>query len=227
MKLYWLKVKKDWFKRHDIKLLESFPNGNMYSHTYLKMLLESIDHEGNLRFSDDIPYDAFTLSVAINVDKTIIEELLPILIQYGMIKVFEDGTIFMNEVMTMVGSETDSAVRMREYRKPKKEVEVGLGTYGNVKLNEDQINKLKNDYESINIDELIQWFDNYIQEKGYKSKDHNLAIRRWVVEAYSKPSKQSNKVNRVEQPIDYKQENKTISNEDKIELIKNLKALAI
>ena len=26
-------------------------------------------------------------------------------------------------------------------------------------------------------------FDEYIEEKGYKSKSHNLAIRRWVIDA--------------------------------------------
>lgn len=61
-----------------------------------------------------------------------------------------------------------------------------LGTYKNVQLTEDELIKLNSDYQEINIDELINWFSAYIEEKGYKSKSHNLAIRRWVVEAYSK-----------------------------------------
>ena len=51
---YWLKLKRDFFKRHDIKIVEQMPNGKDYILFYLKLLCESVDHEGNLRFSDEI-----------------------------------------------------------------------------------------------------------------------------------------------------------------------------
>lgn len=54
-KYYWLKLKRDFFKRHDIRIIEKMQNGKDYVLFYLKMLLESIDHEGELRFSDAIP----------------------------------------------------------------------------------------------------------------------------------------------------------------------------
>ena len=54
-KFYWLKLKRDFFKRHDIRIIESMPNGKDYILFYLKMLLESIDHEGEQRVSDAIP----------------------------------------------------------------------------------------------------------------------------------------------------------------------------
>ena len=59
---YWLKLKKDFFIRHDIRILEAMPNGTNYSLLYLKLMVESIDHEGYLRFSDKIPYTAEMLS---------------------------------------------------------------------------------------------------------------------------------------------------------------------
>ena len=47
-----------------------------------------------------------------------------------------------------------------------------------------------NEYENIAIsfgiatrDKAIRFLDEYIEEKGYKSKSHNLAIRRWVIQA--------------------------------------------
>ena len=54
---YWLKLPKDFFKRHDVRIIEAMPNGKDYILFYLKLLCESIDHEGNLRFSDQIPYN--------------------------------------------------------------------------------------------------------------------------------------------------------------------------
>ena len=36
---YWLKLKRDFFKRHDIRIIESQENGKDYVLFYLKMLL--------------------------------------------------------------------------------------------------------------------------------------------------------------------------------------------
>ena len=54
-KFYWLKLKRDFFKRHDMKIIEAMPNGKDYIIFYLKLLCESIDHEGCLRFNEDTP----------------------------------------------------------------------------------------------------------------------------------------------------------------------------
>ena len=58
------------------------------------------------------------------------------------------------------------------------------GKYKNVLLNDDEFMKLKNKVNDLNA--LIEWFSAYIEEKGYKSKSHYLAILRWVIEAYDK-----------------------------------------
>ena len=55
-KFYWLKLDRDFFKRHDIKIIEAMPNGKDYILFYLKLLCESIDHDGSLRFNENIPY---------------------------------------------------------------------------------------------------------------------------------------------------------------------------
>lgn len=55
------------------------------------------------------------------------------------------------------------------------------GEYGHVRLTEKEFWKLHHDFP--NADELIAFLDEYIQMKGYKAKDHNLAIRKWVVNA--------------------------------------------
>lgn len=65
---------------------------------YLKMLLESIDHEGELRFSDAIPYNEEMLSVITDTNVDVIRQAMRIFIDLGMIEVLEDETIYMNEV---------------------------------------------------------------------------------------------------------------------------------
>ena len=53
---YWLKLDRGFFKRHDIAILEGMPGGKQMVLFYLKLMVESIDHEGMLRFSDTLPY---------------------------------------------------------------------------------------------------------------------------------------------------------------------------
>lgn len=65
----------------------------------------------------------------------------------------------------------------------KKKVKHRYGQYQNVQLTDDELDRLKADYGASTVDKAITFFDEYIEEKGYKSKSHNLAMRRWVFDA--------------------------------------------
>ena len=118
-KFYWLKLKRDFFKRHDIRIIEEMENGKDYILFYLKMLLESIDHEGNLRFSETIPYNEKMLSVITNTNIDIVRSAMKVFIELNMIEILEDSTIYMSEVLKLTGSETAGAERVRKHRQMK------------------------------------------------------------------------------------------------------------
>lgn len=115
-KFYWLKLKKDFFKRHDIRIVEAMPNGKDYILFYMKLLLESVDHDGALRFSDTVPYDENMLSIVTNTNIDIVRSAMKIFNQLNMIEVLDDQTIFMCEVSKMIGSESAAAERKRAQR---------------------------------------------------------------------------------------------------------------
>ena len=115
-KFYWLKLKRDFFKRHDIRIIEEMENGKDYILFYLKMLLESIDHEGHLRFSETIPYNEKMLSVITNTNIDIVRSALKVFAELNMLEIFDDRTIYMTEVKKLTGSETEFAKKKREYR---------------------------------------------------------------------------------------------------------------
>lgn len=119
---YWLKLKRDFFKRHDIRILEDMENGKEFVLFYLKLMCESIDHEGRLRFSESIPYDNKMLSTITNTDINIVDDAMKIFEELGMIEVEEDKTIVLNEIpnMTMSVVDNDNANRQRRYRERKK-----------------------------------------------------------------------------------------------------------
>lgn len=118
-KYYWLKLKKDFFKRHDIQIIESMPNGKDYLLFYLKLLVESVDHDGNLRFNDTIPYNENMLSTITNTNVDVVKSAMKIFLELKMIDMLADETIYMNEIQKMLGTETYWAEQKRKQRENK------------------------------------------------------------------------------------------------------------
>jgi predicted phage replisome organizer len=120
---YWLRLKRDFFKRHDIQIIESQPNGKDYVLFYLKLLVESVDHNGNLRFSDTIPYNEQMLSTITNTNIDIVRSAMKVFTGLGMIDVLSDQTIYMSEIENLIGSETYWASKKRLQRE--NELQIG------------------------------------------------------------------------------------------------------
>ena len=72
---------------------------------------------------------------------------------------------------------------------PKKEPKHKYGEYQHVLLTDAERERLVNDFGEDITHDAIKFLDEYIEEKGYKSKSHNLAIRRWVINAVSEKQK--------------------------------------
>lgn len=117
-RFYWLKLKSDFFKRHDIRIIESMPDGKEYVLFYLKLLCESVDHDGSLRFNDEIPYTEEMLATITGTDIDIVKGALNTFIKLKIIEVEDDGTYFIPKVLDMTGSavDNDNANRQRRFR---------------------------------------------------------------------------------------------------------------
>ena len=152
-KYYWLKLKRDFFKRHDIRIVESMPNGKDYILFYLKLLLESIDHEGTLRFSETIPYNEQMLSVVTNTNIDTVKSAMKLFIELNMMTVFDDQTIYMTEVDKLIGSaaDNDNANRVRRCREKKKQMALQTVTEDVTKCNESK-SKEKEKYIDTDIE---------------------------------------------------------------------------
>jgi len=94
-----------------------------------------------------------------------------------------------------------------EKEQKKKPTKHKYGEYQNVLLTDDEYSKLKNQFP--NTDEAIEFLSLYIAEKGYKSKSHYLALRRWVFNALKEQKKlgaYTIKPKRVVEPPDWLKE---------------------
>lgn len=67
------------------------------------------------------------------------------------------------------------------------------GEYQHVMLTDNEYENIGNAYGWDMREKAIKFLDEYIEEKGYKSKSHNLAIRRWVVQAVQDQEAKNNK----------------------------------
>lgn len=121
---YWLKLRRDFFKRHDSQIIESMENGKDYLLFYLKLLVESIDHEGALRFSDTIPYNEKMLSTITNTNIDIVRSAVKVLSELHLLDVMDNGTIFMNQVNEMIGYTTSEAMRKKQIRERRKLLQI-------------------------------------------------------------------------------------------------------
>ena len=147
-KYYWLKLDRHFFKRHDIRIIEDMPDGKEYVLFYLKLMVEAIDHEGALRFSDTVPYSESMLSSVTNTSIEIVQSALELFLKLGIVEVMDDKTLFLREVAKLLDCETFAAKRQRELR----EKEAGRHCRPNVAQRKIQI-KIKS---QIQIQILLQ-----------------------------------------------------------------------
>lgn len=143
---FWMKLSRDFFKRHDIRIIEGMENGKEYVLFYMKLLCESIDHEGNLRFSEEIPYTEDMLAAITNTDKKIVYEALEVFHDLGLIEIKEDGTFYLKQIEGMIGFETEWAEKKRQYRDSKRTQE-GQTKDNVLTMSEDKKDKVRQEIE--------------------------------------------------------------------------------
>ena len=116
---FWLKLPEGFFERAEVKILEQQPNGAKYLVFLLKLLLKSLANCGYLRINAKIPYTAETLAAVTGTDIDIVRAAMIAFRELGLVEEEEDHTLVLALVDDMVGSEGDSAPRMRRLREQK------------------------------------------------------------------------------------------------------------
>lgn len=121
-KYYWLKLQKDFFKDPRIKKLRRIAGGDTYTLIYLELMLLSLETDGILTYEGIEPTFEAELSLIIDEDETNIKVVLDFLTSQGLMEQFENK-FSLRQVLTLIGSECDSAERVRKLREKKKEQE--------------------------------------------------------------------------------------------------------
>lgn len=116
-KIYFLKIRKDFFQSHEMRVLEGMDGGERYELLYLKLMLESASHNGFLRFSQEIAYTPKMIASLTNTDLDTVMVALKALEGLGLVTVTEDNSIFIPKVPELTGITTEGAEKKRLQRK--------------------------------------------------------------------------------------------------------------
>lgn len=123
-KFYWIKLKTDFFEQDAIDFLLSQTNGSDYIALYIKLCTMTANTNGQLATQIGeilIPYDAQKIArdtKHFSVDTVIVA--LELFKKLGLIYESNDNILHVANYENMVGSETSSAKRVREWREKKK-----------------------------------------------------------------------------------------------------------
>ena len=122
-KYYWLKLMKDFFQQPKIKKLRRVAGGDTYTVIYLKLQLLSLENGGKLYFEGVEETFVEEIALTIDEDEDNVRFTLMYLEQQGLLERIEENEYAMPETMARIGSESESAERVRQYRERQKQAE--------------------------------------------------------------------------------------------------------
>ena len=116
---FWLKLGKDFFDQKEIKLLRKIAGGDTYTIIYLKILLLSLKNDGKVYFDGVTNTFAEEIALEIDEDAENVAVCMKFLEQKGLLVYESEDEMNLTALPEMIGSESESARRVRKHRQNK------------------------------------------------------------------------------------------------------------
>lgn len=113
---YWLKLKEDFFNSKEMKKLRKIAGGDTYVIIYLKMQLLSLKDEGKLYFEGIDDDFSSELALVLDEDVENVRVTLNFLERCGLLEIISDNEYLLSQMPELIGTETQSAERVRRHR---------------------------------------------------------------------------------------------------------------
>lgn len=114
---YWLKLQEDFFSSPKIKKLRRIAGGDTFTIIYLKMQLLSVKNGGVIVYQGIEETFEEELSLVLDEDTDNVKMTLSFLYSQGLIEQSDDKTFLLSQAANNIGSESESAARVRNFRK--------------------------------------------------------------------------------------------------------------
>ena len=116
-KYYYLKLKESYFDDDAIVLLESMPDGILYSNILLKLYLKSLKNGGKLQLDEHIPYTAQMIATLTRHQIGTVERAIKVFLQLGLVEQLDGGLLYMTDIELMIGQSSTEGERKRAARR--------------------------------------------------------------------------------------------------------------
>lgn len=164
-KFYWLKLKENFFNQKEIKKLRKIAGGDTFTIIYLKMQLISLRNGGILKYEGTEENLAEQLSYEIDEDVDNIQVTINFLIKNKLLEVGNEDEYLLLKASENIGSESESAERVRKFREKKA-----------LQCNND----VTESNTEIDIDiEIDKDIDNNISKDIFSSAEAQQIINKW------------------------------------------------
>lgn len=159
-KYFWLKFPQDFFHQKEIKKLRKIAGGDTYVVIYTRLLLLSIPTEGIITYDGVEESFAEELALVLDEDVENVKVTLLFLQKYKLIEEINDNSFLLVSSLSMLGSESTSAERVRRHRDKKAlhcNTEVTVSntevTVSNTEKRREEIEKKR---EDIDIEKIVK-----------------------------------------------------------------------
>ena len=200
-KYYYLKLREDFFEREEIVILESMPDGFLYSNILMKLYLRSIKDAGRLMFKGVIPYTPDVLATLTRHSVGIVEKAVEIYKQLGLVEVLDNGAMFMLDVENFVGTSSTEADRVRAYRaRIERERQEALATQADVVQMYDKgtDDSLLENNSLVRMDNLVQSYEHKQTGKNQENLEPQGIAELSTNEAYKCTPEIENRDKRID-----------------------------
>lgn len=117
---FWIKFHTDFFQAPVVKKMRRMAGGDTFTIIYLKLQLLSVPDGGLIKLSGVEEDYCEELSLLLDEDRDNVQVTCMYLLKYGLLETLDNHTLFLPDASENIGTETESARRMRKLREKEK-----------------------------------------------------------------------------------------------------------
>ena len=115
-RFYYLKLKESFYNSETMVVLESMPDGLLFSNLLLKMYLMSLKCGGILMLNDHTPHTVQTIATFTRHQIGTVERAIKIFMEFGLVEVLTDGAFYMTDIQLLIGQSSTEGERKKRER---------------------------------------------------------------------------------------------------------------
>ena len=110
-RFYYLKLKENFYNSETMVVLESMPDGLLYSNLLLKMYLMSLKNGGILMLNEHLPHTVQTIATFTRHQIGTVERAIKVFMEFGLVEVLTDGAFYMADIQLLIGQSSTEGER--------------------------------------------------------------------------------------------------------------------